>query len=648
MKKILFNFSIVLFITVSIFGQNDPNAPTFNHAGYTIPHANVVKQAIDGNGDIIIIGQLSDTTDFDPLSSAGEVSNIVGSYTNAYVVKYSSNGVFQWVHVIHSSDRTWLSDIAVDNQNNILIAGAFKNNVDLDLSSAQNNYSYSGTVALSVTLNSNGIVLGSPYVANNQFGMNNYSEFTQVEINDGIAYLYGIYDGGIEFWPSGSGIGFISNAFGTHLSKSFIYKREVITIAGSGYWIKQLPIDSYDFSLTPNSTLLFAGEAQFQFPSVIDLDPGIGTVNYSLQDQLQSALILEIDANGNYVSHRDIVSENYYLTEFIEINPNNGDILLAGTFDTPFDIDLSSATEMVSDPNGSIFLTCYNSNKDLKWYKTMTNSLGGFYELRDLHVDNEGDIYLGINTSDQFTFSDSINPFTITNPGSSIVKWNMDGHLIWGRTVQEFRIRDIETDEPSHSLSIVGDLEGVSDIDPTTNVFSVAPQSTFTTNQLNFSWNNCSIDTSVHVNYANGIFTSNETRPDASFQWFEFPSLNPVIGATYAQFVPTANGIYFLEISRGNCQAQSNNILIQNVELNENSSDLFQIYPNPTISNLTIESDQLISDFKIYSLTGQMHDLKFNQNLTKYAVDISKLSSGFYLLEFSINNKKHIQKIQKL
>lgn len=81
-----------------------------------------------------------------------------------------------------------------------------------------------------------------------------------------------------------------------------------------------------------------------------------------------------------------------------------------------------------------------------------------------------------------------------------------------------------------------------------------------------------------------------------------------------------------------------------NAEINEN--DFIRVYPNPTSNFINIELNNIIySDIKleIYDITGRIVILQKFVYRNKYELDISKLSTGIYLLNISTDDGENIK-----
>ena len=86
------------------------------------------------------------------------------------------------------------------------------------------------------------------------------------------------------------------------------------------------------------------------------------------------------------------------------------------------------------------------------------------------------------------------------------------------------------------------------------------------------------------------------------------------------------------DVCWGSCDTCSPIGALDNLELNDLS-----IFPNPTSSFLTIQSNNLISPISIYDITGKLV-LQNKGNSNEIILDISNLNSGLYFIKSNSQN----------
>ena len=138
-----------------------------------------------------------------------------------------------------------------------------------------------------------------------------------------------------------------------------------------------------------------------------------------------------------------------------------------------------------------------------------------------------------------------------------------------------------------------------------------------------FSENCCNVDVNTTVN-ANVISAENTTAD--SYQWVDCNNANtPITGETNATITPTVNGSYAVMITEGSCTETSSCTTISSVGINELTVDNIQLYPNPASASITIETDAIIENVKIFSMLGNLLINTNENNIT-----VTELSPGVY------------------
>ncbi|MCS6823870.1 MAG: hypothetical protein NZ529_06205 [Cytophagaceae bacterium] len=153
--------------------------------------------AIDNNNDIIIAGRfLGDSIDFDPGPDAIFLHS--GVDEDIYFAKYSSNGNLIWAYDISTAFYGTANSVAVDAQNNILLAGYFSGaNIDFDPGPATYAMSHTGLYdAFFVKYNPNGHLIWGHHIGHIGFDINCYSIRTDQNNN---VYITGYFQGSIDF-----------------------------------------------------------------------------------------------------------------------------------------------------------------------------------------------------------------------------------------------------------------------------------------------------------------------------------------------------------------------------------------------------------------------------------------------------------------
>jgi hypothetical protein len=113
---------------------------------------------------------------------------------------------------------------------------------------------------------------------------------------------------------------------------------------------------------------------------------------------------------------------------------------------------------------------------------------------------------------------------------------------------------------------------------------------------------------------------------------------------SYTDLLPLTNGYYVIEVEGVSCDpsrtlqtSRSNIINYELVGVEETTSSLMQLYPNPASESITLLVDGTLlgEDYTIHDSTGRLV-LKGKVAATTHAIDIRLLSSGLYV--FNMHN----------
>lgn len=131
------------------------------------------------------------------------------------------------------------------------------------------------------------------------------------------------------------------------------------------------------------------------------------------------------------------------------------------------------------------------------------------------------------------------------------------------------------------------------------------------------------------------------------FQWLDCNDGDAEIpGAYYIDFTPAVDGSYSVIMTNLSCTDTTACFTITNVGLDDNTTNLFAIYPNPTNGDLTISTSQVLTNasVKLVSLTGQVLQQENNVTGSIFNMNITEQSSGIYFVE--INENGIVQRIK--
>jgi hypothetical protein len=150
------------------------------------------------------------------------------------------------------------------------------------------------------------------------------------------------------------------------------------------------------------------------------------------------------------------------------------------------------------------------------------------------------------------------------------------------------------------------------------------------------------IDTVVIVN--SNILSASQS--GATYQWIDCNGNSPINNADQQPFTATADGIYAVIVSDGNCSDTSECVQVLVSGINEKPASRFIIYPNPASEGLTISGVYKSTDVNIYSIQGKLIWSVQNQqaDLLLNTKEIL-LSSSMYIIEIINGQDKEYHKL---
>ncbi|MFD1553332.1 hypothetical protein DNU06_06620 [Putridiphycobacter roseus] len=200
----------------------------------------------------------------------------------------------------------------------------------------------------------------------------------------------------------------------------------------------------------------------------------------------------------------------------------------------------------------------------------------------------------------------------------------------------------------SYDLNIIEDAcdEFVSDAGTVYNTTGVYTESytasTGCDSIINYDVTITTIDNAISVSQG-VVLTADQT--GASYQWLDCNNGNAAIaGETSQTFTAVLNGDYACEIMLGTCTKISDCISVSSVGINDASSDVFSIYPNPNNGQFKIEMDKLTTNTEVIisNAAGQVV-YKGQLNQTSSVVNLTGIESGLYVVNV-LNEELNIKK----
>ena len=452
MKKLLLNFLSAMLIlnVIQVSAQSYRWAKALggnlDDNGYHL--------AMDGSGNVYVLGYFQGTADFDP--SAGTANLTAAGNSDVFIAKYDANGNYIWAKGLGGTDYEFGNSIALDAAGNVYITGIFRSTADFDPSG--------GTAAL-VSAGGDDIFIAK-YDASGNYtwskrigsGGYDYSQGIAVDVN-GNCYITGYFSGTVDFDPSAGTVN-----LSAIVNDAFVAK---YSSAGNYVWAKDIggTWDDYGQAITldANSNVYITGRFN-------------GTVNFGGSGSLQSSggediFLAKYSSAGTYAWAINMGSSGATTGDGKGIKVDkSGNVYLTGFIYGIMDFDPSAGTADLT-PAGAedIFLAKYNSAGTYVWAINMGGKSPD-YGL-SLSLDGAGNPFITGFFSDTADFDPSSETIKLSSSGAwdiFLAKYNLDGICQWAKHVGgtgnekgQAMVIDANTD-----IWLTGYFTGTCDFDP--------------------------------------------------------------------------------------------------------------------------------------------------------------------------------------
>ncbi|MDB4517000.1 hypothetical protein N9089_05310, partial [Crocinitomicaceae bacterium] len=412
-------------------------------------------------GAVYSVGTLHGTIDLDPGAGVFNVTSNGG--TDFYIQKLdATTGAFIWGKSFGGSSSDSGKAIEVDASGNVYVTGIFNNTVDFDPGPGVFNLTTTGSGGniYVLKLNSFGFFVWAKSLPGFNFGSTSYDIAIDGSSN---AYITGDFNGSVDFDP---GVGTdIRTAVGSqdvyvlklNSSGNFVWAR---TFGGSEYESgRGIHVDALGNTYTTGS-----------FSGTVDLDPGVGILNFTAPTG--AAFIQKLDPSGNLVWAKHIVG---VAGTKITVDAS-GSVYIIGGFTTTVDFDPDAGTFFITPTGGDTYILKLTSSGALDWVKT-TGATSGVLT-SSIQIDSNEDVFVSGWFYGSVDFDPSANSEIKTSNGNHdvyIQKFTPAGNLIWaesfGGTARDYCAEVIP--DNNGGVFIGGHFDQTVDFDPSAGVFNL-------------------------------------------------------------------------------------------------------------------------------------------------------------------------------
>jgi hypothetical protein len=466
MKKISFLLLVITLLSSNVIVQ----AQNFNwvkkFGGTSTDYGFAVEK--DNNGNTIVAGSYSGTIDIDPGLANFNVTS--AGAQDIYIVKLDSTGNFLWGKSVGGPNIDNISDLKIDNSNNIYLSGYFRGSADFDpstttftLSTASGGSSADGFL---LKLDANGNFNYAKQIGGTS-AVDDHVISLDLDVQNNI-YLTGYFNGSCDLDPGTTQ--FLVNSVGgsdifvvkLNSSGSFIFGK---TIAGTiGNIVSG---GSKGFSIKVNSgNIIVVGE----FDGTQDFDTGSGTLNLT-SNGLLDIFILKLDLSGNFVFAKSIGGTGNDIGNSIQIDQSSN-LYISGFFNNTVDFNPSTGVNnLISNGSSDGYLLKLDNSGGYLYCKQIGGI--GTDNCGKTSIDNNDNIFVTGSFSNSVDFDNSTNQLLLNSNGLKdifVAAYSSNGTIIYAQNYGSTSDDDgIRVKSSNNKVYVTGHFQNTVDFDFGTN-----------------------------------------------------------------------------------------------------------------------------------------------------------------------------------
>lgn len=377
----------------------------------------VRRVAIDASGDIYIAGEFMATVDFNPgpgtfyMTSTPYIDPALKSI-DVYVAKLDSNGNFLWAKSFGGAEYDALTDMALDPQGNIVLAGYFGLSPDFNPGSEVAAMTSAGANDIYISkLDMNGNFLWAKRIG----GSGDERVNNMVLDVSGNIYATGYFYGPVDFDP-GAGISNLAASAPDPVNGQFqdIYVTKLDN-DGNFVWASKFGGTKSEIG---NTIAVDTGGNVYSsgtFYGTVDFDPG--AADFTLDAPFSALYLSKLDQSGNFAWVKKIPGTAAIQPTALKLD-GDANIYMGGiynktaAFGAAPELSITSASDSESD----VFIAKFNDAGDAQWVK----SIGGVSDddIQELVVQSDGSLYATGSFQGTSDFDPDAGTFEMTSGGS--------------------------------------------------------------------------------------------------------------------------------------------------------------------------------------------------------------------------------------
>lgn len=378
--------------------------------------------AVDGTGDIVVMGSLNGTVDFDPgpgvfnLSSAGE--------NDIFVQKLYANGSFAWARRVGNVGNDEGAGLALGADGEVHVTGSFRDRLDLDPGDGVFELESRGERdAFVLKLDADGGFIWARRMGGTRTDM----ALAITVDKENCVYSTGLFDGGVDFDPGAGAF----NLFSMGDSDIYIQKLDA---TGNFLWARQvggsISEEAHGIALDAEGNLLLSG----RFVGRIEFESVASALQIDSIGQ-QDCFILKLDADANLVWARSVGGSGEAIVRNSDLAVDSlGNVYSAGSFTGTVDFDPGAdVVNLTSQGFPDIHVLKLDAGGDFGWVRRATGSSTQI--VTGIALNKQGDVFTTGYYHGNLHFSGgAILQGVVGVPSGFVQKFDAQGDFVWARS----------------------------------------------------------------------------------------------------------------------------------------------------------------------------------------------------------------------
>lgn len=364
---------------------------TFGNEGYE----SGLELDFDSSGNLVVIGYFRDTIDVDSVGGMPELIG-TGTYDNVFILKMNPNGDFIWAKSIGGAfglSGIYCEGLAIDSQDNIIIAGGYWDNGDFDPGIGQeiltgyNNGTGFGGDGFIVKLDSMG-----NYLWTHSIGGDNYDYFEAVDIDaNGNIYATGEFSNTAYFLDGATIDSLVSNDNHNVLIQK-------LDPSGSVEWTKGIEGPFYTMGYDIVTDDLGNSHITGSYQGLVDFDPSAQAYNLETANpQSTEMFVLKLNNQGEFLWAGSTLGTSPNNSQNVYGNSicldSQGNVYTTGVVSSFYPVDMNPGgnEDFITIGGSRSFIQVLNKYGNFIWAKVY----GSYYSSGNaIECSEENNIYL--------------------------------------------------------------------------------------------------------------------------------------------------------------------------------------------------------------------------------------------------------------